>query len=192
MKQTTINRLMLLHCLCLIGLNTQGQNEISMQKYIEAGTPGSVHKKLGAFVGNWNTISEENQNDGKPPVINKGTAEIKWVNEGRFLHFTTTGKQFGLPFTSVSLIGYNNLRKKITSVWSDNSSTAFFITEGTIDETGTIITLYGKTDDPDTGEFDKNWQVIWRVTPDKLFQQYYDLSHEKPQPMFQIIYQKVK
>jgi Protein of unknown function (DUF1579) len=170
------------------------QNEQAMQKYIDAGTPGPNHKKLGVMVGKWSITSEELQGEGKPPVVSKGTAEVKWVNDGRALLFNTTGTQFGMRFSSVSLMGYNNLRKKVTSVWTDNSSTSFFITEGSIDEKGELITLFGKTDDPGTDEFDKNWKVVWRISPNKLVQEYHDMSSDNNThtKMFQIIFERIK
>lgn len=193
MKQYTKALFTLLY---ILGTSQIGysQTDQIMQKYIDAGTPGPNHKKLNVFVGKWITSSEEAQGEGKPPVISKGSAEIKWVNENRFLQFTTSGTQFGMPFVSVSLMGYNNLRKKISSVWSDNSSTSFFISEGTIDEQGDLITLFGKTDDPATGEFDKAWKVIWRLSPNRLVQEYHDISNDKTKQtkMFEIVFERAK
>ncbi|HET9056773.1 MAG TPA: DUF1579 family protein [Chitinophagaceae bacterium] len=154
--------------------------DAATQKYIEAGTPNENHKKLNTMVGKWKThISElANPSNKDPQPIATGSAEIKWINEGRFLQITTIGKQMGLPFFSLSLLGYDNLRKKYVSFWSDNSSTTFFYSDGFIDASGAVLTLFGKTDDPVSGAYDRHWKVIWRmINANKLSLEFYDMSN---------------
>lgn len=174
-------------------MKAEAQNADSlMQKYVVAGTPGEYHKKLDVFVGNWTLISREwpEGSTGKP-IEYKGKAEIKWINDSRFIQMNLTGVQFGQPFTAINLLGYSNIRKKYISTWSDNSSTAFFSTEGYMNEKGDVLTMYGKTDDPGTGEMDKPWRIVWLITKNKLTLQYYDmLQPESTGKMFELVFEK--
>lgn len=127
-----------------------------MKKWMEMASPGEAHKKLGDFVGTWETTSTMwMEGPDKNPTVTKGTCETKWVLDGRFIIDDFKGEMMGKPFLGIGLTGYDNLKKKYVGFWADNSSTAMYMMEGNFDQSGKVLTLWGKADDMMTGERDK-------------------------------------
>ena len=135
--------------------------EEMMKRWKEAATPGEAHKVLDNFVGSWETESSVwMDGPGKPPSVTEGMAEVKWVLDGRFVQQEMTGEMMGAPMNGVGFYGYDNFKKKYTSFWIDNTGTAMFTSEGTIDKDGKVLTCDGKTDDPATGQKDKKVRYV--------------------------------
>ncbi len=153
-----------------------------MKKWMEASTPGAAHKRLDDLVGTWTTDSRMwMQGPGSEPTTTKGTAEYKWAIGGRFLQEDFKGEMMGMPFTGLGYTGYDNFNKKYVGFWIDNTSTAMFTMEGTADPTGKIITMYGKMDDPTTGEHGKSVKYVFHIMgKDKHQFEVYDLSLAEP------------
>lgn len=75
----------------------------------------------------------------------------------------------GRPMSGIGFTGYDNLNKKFISFWIGDMSTAMYNSEGGFDQTGKVLTTYGKMDEPMTGKHDKNVKYVWRsVSADKL------------------------
>ena len=135
--------------------------EEMMKRWKEAATPGEAHKILDNFVGSWETESSTwMDGPGKPPSVTKGTAEVKWVLDGRFVQQEMTGEMMGATMNGVGFSGYDNFKKKYTSFWIDNTGTAMFTSEGTLDKDGKVLTYDGRMDEPATGEKDKKVRYI--------------------------------
>lgn len=151
--------------------------EEMMKKWAEAGTPGDPHKVLDQFVGKWD-ISTRMWFEGpaKPPMEVKATAEIKWILDGRFVQEDATCQMMGMSQKSIGVTGYDNLKKKYVITYMDNTSTAIYTGEGMLDESGKVMTLFGKFDEPMTGERDKVIKFVTRlIGPDKHIFEIYDL-----------------
>ena len=158
-------------------------------------TPGESHKVLNQFVGSWETESNIwMAGPGKPPTTTKGTAEVKWVLGGRFVQQELTGQMMDMPWNGIGFTGYDNFKKKYTSFWIDNSTTAMATSEGTINKEGTIITSWGKMDQPMTGEKDKKVKYIETITNhDKHIFEIHDLSLPDPDnKVVEIVYTRKK
>jgi len=55
--------------------------------------------------------------------------------------------------------------------------TTYSTAEGSADQSGKVITLYGKMDEPTTGENDKNVKYVYRLqSKDKYLFEIHDLS----------------
>ena len=152
--------------------------EAMMKKWMEAATPGEAHKKLADMAGSWKTTSRMWPNGpDAPPVETSGTSEVAWVLEGRFLRQEIKGEMMGRPYSGIGFTGYDNMNKKYVSFWIDNTSTAMFTADGTLDQTGKVLTTVGKMDEPVTGEHDKSAMYIYRMeSKDKHIFEIHDLS----------------
>jgi hypothetical protein len=167
----------------------------AMMKFIEAMSPNENHKKLEAFVGNWDAASSFWM-DGpdKPPATERGTAMITWALGGRFLKQEFKGGFMGMPMEGLGFTGFDNLKKAYTMFWIDNTSTAMSTATGQFDEAGTVLTMTGKADDPITGEKDKNVKYVLRKTEkDRFVFEMHEVPAKGPAvKMGEIVYTKAK
>ena len=165
-------------CVCLaIGLATnyaesQDPNEMAemikamKEKYGKLLSPGPQHEQLGKLIGKWNVKAQMGMPaDGAPAV--KATAEYKWVIPGRFVSNEIKGSMMGTPFHGFTLIGFDNVKKKWTSVSVNDMNTSMTAASGTIvDPTGKLQVSYGTLDEYMTGEHDKAFKVVTRIKSD--------------------------
>jgi len=100
----------------------------------------------------------------------------------------------GMPMTGMGVTGYDNFDKKYVSFWIDNLSTAMYLSEGSIDPAGKVLSLYGKMDEPMTGEHDKNVKYVSRVVdPDKFVFEIHDLAIPEPNTkVVEVVYTRKK
>jgi len=156
--------------------------EAMMQRMMEAGSPNQNHKALDPFVGYWNTESSFWM-DGpdKPPMVSRGSASFAWILGGRFLKLEYKGTFMGTEMVGIGYYGYDNMRKRYTQIWMDNTSTAFFTAEGALDEKGKTLTLSGPADDPATGEMGKTVKYITGIPQmDRFVFEMHDMSLPGP------------
>ncbi len=154
--------------------------------------PGKYHALLNALTGEWNFIGKYwPEGPGKPAATDEGIASAKWVNDGRFVQLEGSGTQMQMPFSFISLIGYSNIRQVYTSVWSDNSSTAFFIAKGVLNSQTNQINFLGLSDDPMEKVTDKMWKVVLSIESDQHFRfDYFDVSGDQELKLFVLDFQK--
>jgi len=150
----------------------------AMKKMMEQATPGDAHKKLDVLAGTWDaTMTIWMDGPDKPPMVTKGKTSFKWILGGRFLEEDATGEMMGQPYTGLGILGYDNMNKKYTMMWIDNTSTANFTADGTADPSGTTLTYFGKMDEPVTGEHGKTVKYVLRILgKDKHVFEIHDLS----------------
>jgi hypothetical protein len=148
-----------------------------IKKWTEAATPGEPHRLLEQLVGKWEIASRVwYEGPGKPPVEFKAAAEVKWVMDGRFLQEDATAEVMGMPHKSMAFTGYDNLKKKYVISYIENTATSIVTADGTFDGSGKVMTLFGKFDEPMTGERDKVIKLVTRlVGPDKHIFEIYDM-----------------
>ena len=117
----------------------QDQMQRMMQLAEELATPGEAHQRLDYFTGEWDTSTTIMGMPSEP-----GTQSIQWILGGRQLQSSVNGTVMGKPFKGLGLMGYDNYKKKYTSTWCDNQSTTLLTSEGLADQSGKVITLYGR------------------------------------------------
>ena len=155
---------------------SQADMDAMMKKMQEAGAPGDAHKFLNQFVGSWETTMRMQMGPGAPPMESKGVSEVRWILDGRFLEENSTGTAMGMPHNGRGMTGYDNMRKKYTGFWADNMGTAMFTMEGTLDQTGKVLTYFGSMDEPLTGEMGKTVKYVLRIVdPDTHTFEIHDL-----------------
>ena len=166
-----------------------------MMKFIEAMSPNDNHKKLEPLVGRWETASSFWM-DGpdRPPMTDRGTANITWALGGRFLKQEFKGSFMGMPMEGIGYNGYDNLQKVYSMFWIDNTSTAMSTATGGFDQTGTVLTLTGKADDPITGEKGKDVKYVIRMAEKGRFVfEMHEVPAKGPEvKMGEIVYTKAK
>lgn len=148
-----------------------------IQEWLKAQAPGEPHRFLDRFVGEWDTSSLMWwAGPTEPATESNGTAEIKWILDGRFLLEEQNSEMMGKPQRGMGLTGYDNFRKKYISTYLDNLQTSIYKSEGTLDRSGKVITYHGKMDEPTTGELDKLFKCVVRIIDkDKHVFEVYDL-----------------
>ena len=158
-----------------------GQDKEEMMKKMEAaGTPGPAHKALDALVGNWKAEVKCWQEPGGQPNVSQGSAQTKWILNGRFLEEEFRGEMMGKPFTGKSLMGYDNTKQTFSTVWVSDMGTSTFYSGGKSDSGYKTITLEGKATCAATGEKDVPMKTVFRfISPDKHIFEMYDKQNAK-------------
>jgi hypothetical protein len=169
--------------------------EEMMKRWQETMTPGTQHKMLEESVGAWDAeVKMWMKGPGTEPTISKGTSENKMVLGGRYLQQDFTGEMMGQPFAGVGLTGYDNFKKKYVSFWIDNMSTAMSTMDGVMDKDGKSCTMWGKMDEPATGEKGKKVKYVTRfIDKDTQVFETYDVSaYGDKKPVMEITYKRKK
>jgi hypothetical protein len=124
-----------------------------MEAWQKAATPGEAHKKLEPFVGTFDARVRmwDAMNPSKPPEDSTGTMTSTWVLGNRFVQQNYEGTFMGEPFNGMGYVGYDNVTKKIQSVWMDSASTGMMVMTGSADESGKNVTAKGTMSDPMSG-----------------------------------------
>ncbi len=125
-------------------------------------SPNANHVLLATLEGQWNTTTTMFM--GPQTQSSNGTAEFATIMGGRFIQEHTTGSFMGEESSGQNLYGYDNFKKKFTSVHFDSIGTAVYLAEGTMDQSGKVVTYFGQMDEPMTGEHDKTFQLTMDMT----------------------------
>jgi len=123
-----------------------------MEIWKEYATPNENHKVLDAFVGNWDYTVKWWSSPNSEPEISKGTSEVKWIMDGRFLEKTAHGTSMDQPFEGMGITGYDNARKEYVSVWIDNMGTGVMVSSGKYDASTKTFEEKGEFTQPKMGE----------------------------------------
>jgi hypothetical protein len=135
--------------------------------------PDENHEFLKKFVGTWEVESKMWIKPGTEPSISNLTSEAKMILGGRYLYSVFKGTMMGQPFKGIQIVGYDKFEKKYRTFWIDNSSTPFFLTSGSLDETGKVLTEKGAWPDFMTGGTSKVKAVTKVVSDDKIVYEMY-------------------
>jgi len=127
---------------------------------------GPEHDRLKDMAGSWDVESKMWFGPGMEPIEAKGGAEIRLILDGRYTEQKYECPMMGQPYRGLGFEGYDKIKKKYVSIWMDSMGTGIFYSEGTMDESGKVCTYIGKSDDPFTGEKDKEMKSVGRVIND--------------------------
>jgi len=122
-----------------------------MEAWQKAAAPGEIHKKLEPFVGTFDARVRMWSDPSKPPEDSTGTMTSTWVLGNRFVQQNYEGSMMGEPFNGMGYVGYDNVSKKIQSVWMDSASTGMMWMTGTADASGKTMNAKGSMSDPMSG-----------------------------------------
>ncbi len=121
----------------------------AMEAYMQAGAVNENHEFLKKFAGTWDVQVTSWMAPGQPPSVSNSTVQADLRLGGRYLVMSFVGEMFGQPFEGLQIVGYDNMEKRYTTFWIDNTSTHFFFTAGTRE--GSVISEAGLWPDPLTG-----------------------------------------
>lgn len=141
--------------------------------------PGDMHKKLEKYSGNFEMEITMNMMDGIDPVIMKVYSLHKMILDGRFLEMTQTGDMMGMPYHSITTLGYNNSDKNYQLSTITNMGTGTLFVSGTHDQSGRTATLTGTLSNPVNGQIIQIKQVIHFIDDDNLLIENFDQEQDK-------------
>jgi hypothetical protein len=145
-----------------------------MAKMMEYGTPGEAHKKLNALVGSWTCESKMFKAPGAPAEVGTGTAERKWVLDGRYLFEEVKSTMMGMPFSGIGYAGYDNHDKKYFYTWIDSMGTGMWRETGTADAAGKVFNYSGENYDCMSDKVKKTRSTMEIVDNSKQVMKMYD------------------
>jgi hypothetical protein len=146
----------------------QQDQQKAMEAYMKMMATNENHAYLKSFVGEWSVSTKAWMQPGAPSESSEGSSKGEMILGGRFLRMEFKGTMFGQPFEGLQIIGYDNMKKKYITFWIDNTSTAFFLTEGTREAAGKVTVETGLWPDPMTGGTMKVRGVTKLVGPDEF------------------------
>jgi hypothetical protein len=142
--------------------------EEQIAAWMEAISPGEMHKLLEVLVGTWDTKAMMWESpDQAEPGVTTGTAEMQWILGGRYLQQKFTGTYMEMPFQGVGYTGYDKAAGHYISVWMDSFSTGMMVETGTVDESGKVFSSTGSYIDPLTGVKTETRSVHRIESPDR-------------------------
>jgi Protein of unknown function (DUF1579) len=157
--------------------SAQGSMQEMMANWMRIATPGEQHTKLDPFVGQWDVTTRMWFAPGMPPMVSKGTSEIIWVLDGRFIQENFKG-QMQMPgaepqaFEGLGLTGYDIAKAQYIGSWADTMSTASITSSGQFDEATQKLTMSGQFDCPMDGP-SKMRMVVGMVNSDEFLLEAY-------------------
>jgi hypothetical protein len=177
------------------GSKKKPSEEEMMKRWQETMTPGPQHKMLEASVGTWDAeVKMWMKGPTGEPTVSKGVSENKMVLGGRYLQQDFTSEMMGQPFVGTGFTGYDNFNKKYIGFWIDNMSTAMLLQEGVLEKDGKTMTMWGKMDDPSTGEKGKKVKYVARFIDNdtQIFETYDVSTYGDKKPTMEITYKRRK
>ena len=134
--------------------------------WMDYATPGEMQKMLAKSDGNWIGETKMWMESGSQPMMSKSEAANKMVFDGRYQMSTHKGDMMGMPFEGISIVGYDNSKKKFVSSWIDNMGTGIMNMEGTWNASNKSIEFKGKMTDPSRPGKDCNVREIFTFIDD--------------------------
>jgi hypothetical protein len=196
--QLIVYRTILMVGLAAMTVPAQAQQEqdqeAMMKAWEEATTPGDGHRVLDQLVGKWDATTKMWwQGPDGPATESKGNAELKWILDGRFLQQEWHGEMMGKPIHGMGFVGYDVFKKKYTQVWIDNNATATYSSEGTYNPVDKTLRMYGRMDEPMTGEHDKLVKYVTRIVDENtVVFEIFDLAVSDSYKVVEITYTRVQ
>ena len=173
MKKTIILMAVLLLVMPALAQEKQpdAEQQKAMEAYMKASAVTANHEFLNKYAGGWDCLVKGWTAPGQPPTVSHGSFQGEMRLDGRFLFMDFTGEMFGQPFTGLQIIGFDNMQQKYVSLWIDNSSTFFFMTTGTRQDS--VISETGFWPDPLTGDqVPVKARTTWVNADEYLYEQY--------------------
>ncbi|MEY2491240.1 MAG: hypothetical protein QOH24_191 [Verrucomicrobiota bacterium] len=113
-----------------------------MAKMMELSKLSENHKLLADLAGTWTYTITMWMAPNAPPMKSTGNLVRKPIMGGRYFNVDVTGKMKmpgpdgklkDFEFKGMSTEGYDNVKQKFVSTWTDNMGTGITLSEGTYD-----------------------------------------------------------
>lgn len=113
---------------------------LSAQEMPEFPKPTKEHEWLQQFVGEWKSNSKCEAGPDMPAMECSGKISSRMLG-GFWVINEMTSDLPGMSMMGIQKIGYDPTKKKYVGTWVDSMTSHLWIYEGTVDETGKILTL---------------------------------------------------
>ena len=112
----------------------------SAQELPQLPGPEKEHHWLQQFVGEWQTESKAVMIPGQPAIESSGSISSRMIG-GFWVINEMKGDLPGATVIGIQTIGYDPSKRKYVGTWVDSMVNHMWHYEGTVDETGKILTL---------------------------------------------------
>ncbi|GAB2508857.1 hypothetical protein GCM10027084_25170 [Pseudoxanthomonas sangjuensis] len=120
-----------------------------MEAWQKAAAVGPQHEQLAEhFAGTWDSKQTVWMDPSAPPAESTGKDVSEAIFGGRQIRTTFNGSWAGQAFEGFGLTGYDNVRGKYTTLWTDSMSTGMFTADGEYDPATKTYTFSGQMADP--------------------------------------------
>lgn len=102
--------------------------------------PAAGHDWLKQLVGEWDVASEMTMGQGMEPMRYESRESVRSIG-GLWTVAELTGSIQGVSMTALMTLGYDEDEKTYIGTWIDSMQTHLWLYEGTLDETGKVLTL---------------------------------------------------
>src|SRR5690349_17365263 len=133
-----------------------------MARWMQTCKPGPAHERLKELLGKYDVTSRMWMEPGKPPMESKGTCEVSWLVEGKWLVSKATVPLMGMNVSTTVILGYDNFKERYVPCSVDSLQTALNTASGHFDQGGDNLILWGTIDEPMTPEQDKQVKYVYR------------------------------
>ncbi|WP_312297540.1 DUF1579 domain-containing protein [Chryseobacterium sp.] len=138
----------------------------AMKAWMEYSTPGEMQKMLAKSDGIWTGETTMWMEDGGKPMMSKSEAINKMMYGGRYQISNHKGSFMGMPFEGMSIVGYDNSKKKFVSTWIDNMGTGIMHGEGDWNPSTKSVEFKGKMTDPSRPGKDCDFREVFTFVDD--------------------------
>jgi hypothetical protein len=167
--------------------------EEMMKKWQAFMTPGDEHALLKEREGTWNMTVKMWMDPSAPPTVSEGTSVLKMIMGGRYLVDHTKSTFDGMPFEGMSVVGYDNMKKKFVSNWIDNMGTGIMSGQGTYDKSTKTLNYEMMGPDVMSGKYEKMRSVEKLLSKDEwVAEMFRVLPDGKEIKSMEITYKRVK
>jgi len=133
-----------------------------MARWMATMKPGPAHARLKELLGSYETTMRIQGMGGGGAIESKGSAEVTWFAEGKWLMVRQKGELFGRPVETLTLLGYDNFKERYVSCKIDSLTTEMQTSMGLFDASGDNLILWGVIDEAMTPEQDKMVKYVYR------------------------------
>jgi hypothetical protein len=102
--------------------------------------PTKEHEWLNQFIGQWTSQSEATIKPGQAPMTTKGRMSSRMLGK-LWVVSDVSFDMDGTLMSAIQTIGYDPAKKKYVGTWVDSMMNHLWQYEGSVDETGKILTL---------------------------------------------------
>ena len=133
-----------------------------MGRWMQTLKPSAAHARLKELLGTYEVTTRMRMDPSKPPLESKGTAEVSWLTEGKWLISKANTELMGQKVNITTILGYDNFKERYVWCTVDSMQTTLNTASGHFDQSGDDLILWGTIDEPATPEQDKQVKYVYR------------------------------
>ncbi len=107
----------------------------------ESPPPTQEHQWLKQLVGEWETVSEMSMGPGQDPIKCTGTETVRSFGDYWVISEMKGQLPTGEPMEGRITMGYDPGKKAFVGTWIDTALPTMWVYEGSLDESGKVLTL---------------------------------------------------